>query len=106
MGIDYTTTLGYGVPVGVPQGIDDPEGWLEELVRPFDLRYMTAGSHWSGDIEHYVVTKAYSVDGRCGGASKIDVDPDSDSLAAFVRAHNGGVILDPVPGWWLGLLIS
>ena len=105
MGIDYTTTLGYGVSLKVPEDLDDPEGWLDELLRPFDLSYMVVGSYWSGDIEHYAVSEAHSAGGRCGGARKISQITHDDDLSAFIR-ERGDVITDPVPGWWLGLLIS
>lgn len=114
MGIDHTSVLAYGVKVTVPPNTDDQEGYLDEIVRRYDLKLSIAGSYYRSDALEWVIgVNLGAVDRNRFKRVDLDSSPGWQRFqsgeypsAAIRRLKKGEPQLNPEgPGWFLGLLM-
>jgi len=100
MGIDYQTSVGYGVSL-----VEDvQEEDIHELLSP-GLSVMITGSSWSGTTRLHVVSDCHNITSRSGGAMRLSLDPGHvGDLKEFVR-KNRAIVENPEITWLAGLWI-
>ena len=105
MGIDYSTSVLWGVEVSPPEDVDCEYEWLEDLVRGTEFRFFTCGSSWSGDVFH-AVGVGRDCRTRTGGkgwvrTESIATSKQKEQLWEFLLKND----LPGVPGYLFGFLI-
>lgn len=101
MGIDHTASTLWGIEVKVPDGEEDPEGWLEELLEGSSYSYFTAGSSYIGNVDHAIGIGACT-SARAGSEWEEINLPNEEERAAFVEfLRSKGIEGDPT--WLQGL---